>query len=437
MAIEPLRFIHASDLRLDRSLDVEAETGDELRDLLSDAPLDAFQRVVAAALEHEVDFLLVTGPVCETGGKLSARAELTEGCRRLAERNIPVYIDRTAVRLYPEQLPLPDGLRLLPAGDEASIAVDRDDRTAAVLTAVDFDDPTAGTKSVAKSVSIGVATSNSNETDGASRVDVIGSCVRDVLKSSGSAPFDYIAVPGTERETHHEGDCVVNAPGCIQAVDASETGVKGCTLVRVERGVNGVKTRITCETLPTATVRWETVDLDVRPGTTLDDLQETFVLALENRFRDAAEWAAVVAWNLSGSGPGLELLIDESLQRRITKRAVKQAVPLKASRVAHVFRQAVDAGLVRDRDDEMTAEYFETLEGELHQIADVVDSVGFADAAQHRKWLQTLDVDRIVARARQLGWVWFNRNDDANRESPANHPATVAFADRERRADAA
>jgi len=92
MSGRPFRFIHASDLHLDRSPHGTAEIPDSLREVLVDAPYRAAQRIFELAIHEQVDFVVLAGDVlspAEAGPR--GWAFLVEQFQRLAERQISVY----------------------------------------------------------------------------------------------------------------------------------------------------------------------------------------------------------------------------------------------------------------------------------------------------------------------------------------------------------
>jgi len=95
MAFEPQRFIHAANVRLDVPVSVQTAESltDELRFAFEDATLHAFEEVIDASIRLDVDFLLLSGNVfIEADRSLRARLTLLKGVRRLAEREIQVYV---------------------------------------------------------------------------------------------------------------------------------------------------------------------------------------------------------------------------------------------------------------------------------------------------------------------------------------------------------
>jgi len=87
-----VRFVHASDLHLERPVGGLSEAPDHLRQVLVDAPYLAAQRVFDCAVAEAVDFVVLAGDVVDAA-RAGARAVafLDEQFGRLAQHGIRVY----------------------------------------------------------------------------------------------------------------------------------------------------------------------------------------------------------------------------------------------------------------------------------------------------------------------------------------------------------
>ena len=61
MAVKPLRMLHAANLRLDCPLQHITALQEDVRDIVENASLAVFDRLVSLAIERDVDALLITG----------------------------------------------------------------------------------------------------------------------------------------------------------------------------------------------------------------------------------------------------------------------------------------------------------------------------------------------------------------------------------------
>jgi DNA repair protein SbcD/Mre11 len=87
------RFIHAADLHLDTPFQGIGRVSEEVAASLRDASLDAFDKIVRAAIEHEVAFVLFAGDIYD-GEQRGVRAQLRflQGLERLSRRGIRSFI---------------------------------------------------------------------------------------------------------------------------------------------------------------------------------------------------------------------------------------------------------------------------------------------------------------------------------------------------------
>src|SRR5262245_61855813 len=88
----PFRFLHASDLHLERPLSGITEAPDHLRSLFLEAPYQAAERLFELAVSEKVDFVVLAGDVldpslCGPRGPIF----LCEQFRLLNDRSIVVY----------------------------------------------------------------------------------------------------------------------------------------------------------------------------------------------------------------------------------------------------------------------------------------------------------------------------------------------------------
>ncbi len=89
MAFAPLRFLHAADARLDQAIGEIPRLPPRLESIVRDATRAAFDRFIALAIDHEVDFVLLAGNTfVEDDQSLSARLSLLDGLEQLDRSGI-------------------------------------------------------------------------------------------------------------------------------------------------------------------------------------------------------------------------------------------------------------------------------------------------------------------------------------------------------------
>ena len=299
-AMDSFRCIQASRLLLDYQLHGTGPLAAELRRIVEDATLTAFERVIDQCLAHKVDCLLISvgvpplggGPVSDAGDverhspaeagtpatpTLRGTAALVRGIARLQEPDIAVVIRPGRFDLrdhWPAGLRFPPNVQFLdaqnsaPPEDGTAAAISREGRLLATIRNVDHSDPTSATST-------------------GWRID---------LPLAGETP-----------KTVHLAEDLRGTQG----IRPSETGPRGCTLVEIDdRG----ESRETF--LPVAPVRWEHFEVKVASETTRDDLLQEMASLLEQSARNECEEVWLVGWDLAGEGPLLESLQEPSFRER-------------------------------------------------------------------------------------------------------------------------
>jgi hypothetical protein len=325
MPYETLRFIHAARLSVEHPL---CETGaivPELRGLTRGATTQALRNLVAACLEHDIDFLLLTGDTLHRSDfSIKARVELRRGFEQLADAGIQVFLVPGAndpATLWEEFPELPSNVTVFRPESDDPVAVLRDGSVIASIRALswrqswfawDDEEPHADrTQRRAKEAddaensfdhneplrSALIEESNDRELAGSESLSDSDSpeaalparreirrvhspadlrpnhfaiaIVRDGVDQPGSDPqADYLAVVGgRERTTSKGSDWLMHFPGGVQGLSPREPGLHGCSLVDLDS--DGV---IRCRFLPTAPVRWENFELSVDAETTFQQL---------------------------------------------------------------------------------------------------------------------------------------------------------------------
>lgn len=323
MPYETMRFIHAARLSVDQPLSDTGAITSDLRALTRDATTQAFRNLVGACLEHDVDFLLLTGDTLKQADhSIKARVELRYGFEELEDAGIQVFLVPGASDPIPvwEQFPeLPSNVTVFKPDSDDPVAVLRDGSVIASIRTLswrkswfawDDEEPHADRTQRRKkeaddaenSLDKAKPPTNSliDELDDQSLDDLETTdlatparheahreirrvqspadlrpnhfaiaIVRDGVDQPGNDPqADYLAVVGgRERTTSKGDDWLMHFPGGTQGRSPNEPGLHGCSLVDLDS--DGV---IRCRFLPTALVRWENFELDIDTNTTFQQL---------------------------------------------------------------------------------------------------------------------------------------------------------------------
>ncbi|MFN0195228.1 MAG: exonuclease SbcCD subunit D [Planctomycetaceae bacterium] len=141
MAFEPVRIIHASHLRLDHQLEGLTHIPPEVHRIVEDATLAAFDYLLAACLDHRVDFLLLTGNTFDRhDNSLRAWAALEQGFELLDEHDIHVFVipgEMDPASAWLNGPRWPDNVTVFYANDGGPVAAMRDEKPVATVRQLD------------------------------------------------------------------------------------------------------------------------------------------------------------------------------------------------------------------------------------------------------------------------------------------------------------
>jgi DNA repair exonuclease SbcCD nuclease subunit len=300
MSAVAFRFIHASDLHVDRPIGGLAETPEHLFDAIVDAPMVAAKNVFDAAIAEEVDFVVLSGDVIDarraSPGEL---AMLVEQFRRLAERGIRVYwvggqVD--PVERWPSAIALGENVHRFSAERVESIVhrrgatalakiVGRPRRSEGVIRPSDYSADEDGLYTLA--VGHGAAT----------------------VESLQSHSIQYWALGGEHsRRTLFASPATAHYPGAPQSRSPEETGPHSCTLVQVDQLGAASAGRIV-----TDAIRWHQEEIRLDASSSREALEAELCQRMQAIAAASSGRMTLVRWTLAGTGT-----LAASLQRGST-----------------------------------------------------------------------------------------------------------------------
>ncbi len=399
MPHEPLRFMHASCTRLDAPLAApQLANLREIRPLLRDATLIAFDTMIESVIEHDVDFLLLTGALFGEPITLRARQRFLSGIEMLAEFGIPVFWsvgeEPEAVRRVTR-----DAKNLTPvvASDPDPMAIIRNGRVCASL---------------------------------ATRFQI--SAQEEVLQESIREPADpfplfhvpmhlpsvsdwdgpaacYIAASDGHRRSRSVQAGWFHDPGPTQATAAREYGLHGCSLATVD-----ADRRVNVSLVPTAPVRWHKARIGVDRNMTQADLLERMQSALLNLEPHPCERLWILDWELNGAGPLFDACgVDSTWEKMVAE--LEQSVPAAGSLERQHQRRR--RRRINVDEDNLIAEFTTQLDRRLEQGAaqsETGPGPGYDWTAIVPPILRRLDRDVLREDALRLGVEWLEADALAN-----------------------
>ncbi|HVX14478.1 MAG TPA: metallophosphoesterase [Pirellulales bacterium] len=290
MSRRRLRFIHSSDWHLESPLGGLANVPERLRGPFLDAPYRAAERVVAAALAEQADFVVLAGDIIDVElagphGIDFLRRQFT----RLAERQIPVYwaggrVDRP--ERWPAALPLPENVHRFSSRRPHDFVFEAGNAPQARLTGLSR--PRGGKIRAADFWP---------DPDGLPTIAVAhGRVDRAALAARG---LTYWALGGKHRrttllETPHAAEYA----GSTQARGPAETGSSSCTAVEIDE-----EGAVHARPISTDVVRWHTRRVVVGDATTAEALEGLLIEQLNDLCRGTPGLHLLVSWTVQGTGP--------------------------------------------------------------------------------------------------------------------------------------
>jgi len=271
--IEPLCFVHCSDLHLDSPFAGLGETQPDIAELLKRATFAAFDRIVDLAVAERADFIIISGDIYDGADRsLLAQIRFHEGLSRAAEAGIKSFIahgNHDPLSGWEAGLVFPPEVYRFGGDRVESYRVKRDGIDLASVSGISYsrskveENLALGFKADKKApFNIGVLHSNLG---GDPNHDNYAPCVIDDLISSG---MDYWALGHIHnRAIKRENHPTVVYPGNPQGRSLRETGPRGCYLVRVDESG-----QVTLEFHETDSVRWLIEDIDISDRSTENDL---------------------------------------------------------------------------------------------------------------------------------------------------------------------
>lgn len=456
MPFESLQFVHAANLYLDRQLAGTGPVPNDLQETLEDATLGAFEQVISTCIEHQVDFLLLTGnSFDETEKSLRARVTLRDGFCRLAEEDIRVFV--TPGRIAPPDAwravqALPDNVTLLLHRCEEPVAVIRNERVVATITRLQTDRTedngrtadhssqqiphAAGTRKTPFAIGITVPESEATylefsqfesgylQTDRDSEQDdqrktTVSDQISSLLKSSS---VDYLAFGhGTLRETIVEESGIAHHPGRTQGFNPQHTGPHGCSLVHVD-----VNAGIQTDFINTARVCWEQLPIDIDPDTDRRQLLGRMTELLYALQRNATNKILIIHWLICGSGGLFDSLCDEEFCKQLTKTFSEDSSPASCLHTAHVIHPQ-PAGTWEPatqclNSNSLLNEFLESVNDTQHVSPEFLGALFDATPIQKENrsnrfhsFRTQCDPHAVREHVEQLGKLWFTEEFDGER----------------------
>lgn len=297
------KFLHASDLHLDRSMQGIAEIPAHLKEPLANAPYAAAERLFDLAINERVDFVLLAGNVVDLDlGGPRCIAFLLSQFERLASRSIKVYwcggcTDR--ISHWPKSIALPPNVKVFSSSTIEPTPHLRGDRVLATILGASAENQTrsAADFHVREELPYCIALSNG-------LVDT---------SDIESQHIDYWAWGGNQdHSVIQKENTTFVYPGTLQSRQPSECGKHGCVVASVDS-----EGQLSIEEIHLSVFEWRNAVVAVPEKSTLEEIKEKLAeVALKICSERNHGWQ-LVHWRITTEG---------SFEPRLRKREIQKSM---------------------------------------------------------------------------------------------------------------
>lgn len=270
--MKEIRFIHTADLHLDSPFRGLSHLPKSLFQRLRESTFAAFQKLVDAAIEKKVDFLLISGDLFDGEDRsIKAQARLRKQLQRLEENGISVFMihgNHDHLGGNWTSLDMPRNVRTFSEKVEHFRWTGKNG-VSAHLYGFSYPERHVFSRKIEEYKKMAGADFHiamlhgSEEGQGGAHQRYAPFSLDELLKKE----MDYWALGHIHTKQVLHADPYIVYPGNIQGRHRNEDGKKGCYFVVLR---DDGETKI--EFVETADIRWESIDIQVREGMDLTQL---------------------------------------------------------------------------------------------------------------------------------------------------------------------
>ncbi|MFC2947941.1 metallophosphoesterase family protein [Virgibacillus sediminis] len=356
-------FLHAADLHLDSPFIGLAEVPEHLFTHITESTFRALDRLVQAAIDKQVDFVLMVGDIFDQEVQsLKAQIRLRRKMEELKHHNIQVYAsygNHDFIKGSPHRVSFPDNVHIFPDEQVSSFIFTKEDGTKAAIHGFSYENRGVTDRKADQYIVTG---------DSAHfQIATLHGSLQSNTEHDVYAPFrlgelvekefDYWALGHIhKREVLHENPPVIY-PGNIQGRNRKEQGEKGCYYVTLsEEGAD-------YSFLPLQEIMFDSISMDITGIEGIHQLEKRILEKVEEG-RTAPRLIDLKLIDREGSiREWSEQYVLEDLMELVNE-TISASMPW-----SYIFRFEVESGL---RIDEQMAE------GE-HFIGELIRNFSDAD----------------------------------------------------------
>src|ERR1700683_1170997 len=295
-----MKFIHAADIHLDTPLQGLVHYAGAPVNEIRNATRRAFEKLLDAALAHQVDFVIIAGDLYDVGLKsfesaLFFNREMT----RLKEAGIDVYLlhgHHDAASKLIKQLRPPANVHVFRSNEPHTFRREALHLPVAIhgqsfATPEVTDDLAANYPApAANAFNIGVLHTNLS---GISEHANYAPCSADTLRNKG---YQYWALGHVHNRQILCSDPYIVFPGNIQGRHGKDPGEKSCELVTVSDAGS-----VSIQAIPTSVLLWSEVGVDASDCRTADDLYDKLTALFRKLVSESHEGVAALRVRIVGN----------------------------------------------------------------------------------------------------------------------------------------
>ncbi|KUK11571.1 MAG: putative phosphoesterase [Clostridia bacterium 41_269] len=261
----------------------------ELQEILQKAAYTSFERIVNTAIEHDVDFMLISGDVYDNDSRsVAANRFFADQMERLEEKDIPVFIiygNHDPLSENTELFKLPDNVKIFDSAEpEIFEAVDKRGRTAARIIGQSYRTPSE-TRKMHQNFSLpddGLLNIGMLHTALDASANIHVPCSLEELKNIPN--IHYWALGHIHKPQIVSQSLPAAAyPGIPQGRDMGEQGIRGFLLIEAD------STSISkIHFIPTSSIIWVVREISIDNQEDLDDISdlEELIINASNELKE-------------------------------------------------------------------------------------------------------------------------------------------------------
>ena len=412
-----MRLLHAASVQLDVPLRGVGSVPRDLLDLVSTATLTAWDRLIDAAVTHDVDALLLTSDTFDAeASSLAADVALRQGLEKLAEREIAVFVvpgPRDPLAAWQEIPFLPENVTIFDSPWDSP--VDLSDRGQTKWTI--FPASSSGTEAPSpeqdklralrkpgsngpRPVTVGMLWEAEGAVADAGAITTPRAAALDVLLCSDRS--------GSSARPN--GEVMIRRQAAPQGMTPAEIGARGATLIEADSN-----RKLSARLLSLAPIRRERLTARLEGVRHRDDLCDQMLARLEELPALPGEELRIVEWVFEGSSAAWKRLdlsepaLDEVAQQ-LTELTDQPGKLRSLHRAAPLWQESVDEQQINDLWKDYLSLYDQrpTLDAaELRKLAMELRPQQAVPDGVWERWLQHVSPQEVARRARGFGRRWF------------------------------